>query len=89
MELTKLKHPVFAVENTKQREIMRALGNVGVLRTEDARKHFGAKNLATLAEKRFLTVERKVVSGKVQSVVHLEKKGMAYTCCRLNGSAEK
>jgi len=75
---TKLKHPRFGIGNSQEREVIRALGNVGVLKLDRAKSVFGSDTIQDLAQRGFIKKDHKCVNGKVQSYIHLLNRGQKY-----------
>jgi hypothetical protein len=75
---TKLKHPRFGIGGSQEREVIRALGNVGVLKLDRAKSVFGSDTIQDLAQKGFIKKDQKCVNGRVQSYIHLLNRGQQY-----------
>ena len=75
---TKLKHPMFGIRSSGQQEIIRALGNVGVLRLSGAVNVFGREQVQSLEQTGFIKRDTQFVRGRNETYVHLEKRGRDY-----------
>jgi len=74
----KLKHPTFGISRSQEREIIRALGNVGVLRMSGAVNVFGREHVRSLEERGFIKRDTKFVRGREQTFLHLKNRGQQY-----------
>ena len=69
---------MFGISSSQEREILRALGKVGVLRYGDADRHFGSQSVERLKDGKFIKQEKHVVNGKLETVLVVAKKGRDY-----------
>jgi len=65
----------YNIKNSKERDLFRMLGNVGVIDMDSANKHFGKENISSLCERNYLKTEKHYGD----KVFILSDKGREYT----------
>jgi len=75
----KLRSPKFQISTSAQREICRALGNIGVMRWSNAENVFRYDALRDLSDMRMIETRKTIINGKVENIINLTKKGKDYT----------
>ena len=63
---------------SQQREILRALGNIGVMRVNDTSRVFGYDNLSNLEKLKLINRSSFITAGKCENIIILSNKGKDY-----------
>lgn len=74
-----MNHSVFGVENKTQRELLRCLGNCGMVSLSNAKTKFSYQNIDFLETNKFIKRETVIVNNKTETILYLGNKGRDYT----------